>query len=80
MYGPTVTSEPTLVVPSSLNWTPETATSSEAVAESDTEAPATVAPVVGEVMATTGGVISLVLNERIEPVLVPAAFTEYALK
>jgi hypothetical protein len=70
-----VISEPMLVVPSSLNWTPETPTSSEAVAVKVTELPLTVAPDAGTVMATVGGVVSVVANDKIEPVLVPAELT-----
>jgi hypothetical protein len=44
--------------PSSLNWTYATATLSEAFAESATEEPPTVAPFVGAVSDTIGGVVS----------------------
>ena len=80
VYGATVTSEPILVVPSSLNWTPTTLTSSEAVAERETPEPATVVPPAGPVMVTVGGVISVVAKGKIEPVLVPAELTAYARK
>ena len=43
--------------PSSWNWTPTTATLSDASAETVTE-PVTVAPEAGEVMATVGAAVS----------------------
>lgn len=69
-----VTREPISVVPSNMNWIPVTPTSSVAVAERDTEAPTTVAPLEGRAMKTEGGVISFVANDKILPVLVPAEF------
>src|SRR5438105_9270140 len=56
-YGAVVTSVPR-EAPSSLNWTPATATLSVAVADTDT-VPWTVAPELGAVMLTVGGVASL---------------------
>jgi len=55
-YGEVVSSVPRFA-PSSLNWTPETATLSEALAET-VIVPATVAPEAGEEMETVGGVRS----------------------
>jgi hypothetical protein len=70
-----VISEPIFVVPSSLNWTPTTPTSSVAVAASETVALATVAPLDGTVIDTVGAVVSMLPNDKMEPVLVPAEFT-----
>ena len=56
-YGDDVSSVPTLV-PSTLNCTPTTPILSEAVAESVTLAPETVAPFVGAVSETVGAVVS----------------------
>ena len=56
-YGAVVSSVPRLV-PSSLNWTPDTAMLSEAVAERVTVVPETVEPVVGAVREMVGGVVS----------------------
>ena len=47
-----------VVVPSSLNCTPATPTLSEAVAETVTAVPETVAPLAGVVRETVGGVVS----------------------
>src|SRR5207247_1410607 len=58
-YGLVVSSGPRLVVPSSLNCTPTTPTLSEAVAETGTVVPDTVAPSIGADIATIGGVASL---------------------
>jgi hypothetical protein len=54
-YGLDVSSEPTLL-PSSLNWTPETPTLSEALALSVTLLPDMLAPAEGAVRLTVGGV------------------------
>jgi hypothetical protein len=67
--------EPIFVIPSNMNWTPTTPTLSVAVAESETDEPATVAPLEGTVIETEGAVVSFVLNDKIEPVLVPAELT-----
>ncbi len=56
-YGADVSSAPWLP-PSILNWTPATATLSEALAVRDTPLPETVAPLLGAVMLTVGGVVS----------------------
>src|SRR5476649_2761501 len=56
-YGALVSSTPRLA-PSSLNWTPATATLSAAPAESATAAPETVAPAAGAVSDTVGAVVS----------------------
>src|SRR3989442_14045752 len=56
-YGDVVSSAPRLP-PSSWNWTPTTPTLSEALAET-VMLPVTVAPEVGAVMLTVGGVMSL---------------------
>jgi hypothetical protein len=56
-YGEVVSKEPRLE-PSSLNWTLATPTLSEAVAETLTLAPETVALLVGAVIETVGGVVS----------------------
>src|SRR5207248_2814747 len=56
-YGAVVTSAPT-AAPSSRNCTPATPTLSDAVAETVTLAPATVAPLAGAVIDTVGGVPS----------------------
>ena len=66
------------LVPSSLNRTPATPTLSEAVAETVTAAPETVAPLAGAVMETVGGVVSeaalLTVTVTVAEVLVlPAA-------
>jgi hypothetical protein len=53
-----VSSPPRLVVPSSLNSTTATPTLSEAVAETVTAVPETVAPLAGAVRETVGGVVS----------------------
>src|SRR5437762_1439678 len=63
VQGAVVTSAPRLA-PSSLNCTPTTATSSDALAETLTEEPETVAPLAGAVIATTGGVASVTLRRR----------------
>ena len=55
-YGAAVSSDPTFA-PSTLNWTPATATLSEALAETVT-LPDTVAPLAGAVMTTVGTVVS----------------------
>ena len=55
-YGAVVSSAPR-AAPSSWNWTPTTATSSDALAETAT-GPETVEPDAGEVMATVGAVVS----------------------
>ena len=70
-----VMSEPMLVVPSRRNCTPTTPTSSVDVAASETDEPFTVEPDVGKVIETFGGLVSVVLNDLIEPVEVPAEFT-----
>ena len=59
-YGDEVSSEP-MMAPPILNVTPATATSSDAFAVRDTEVPLTVAPFVGAVTETVGGVVSGVL-------------------
>ena len=74
-YGEVVSSAPRLA-PSSLNCTPTTPTLSAAVAATATLAPDTVAPVVGAVIATVGGVLSTLLTVTFttaEVVLLPAA-------
>ena len=53
-----VSSAPRLVVPSSLNCTPATPTLSEAEAVTVNAVPETVAPLVGAVIETVGGVAS----------------------
>src|SRR5438128_2331909 len=45
---------------SSLNWPPTTPTLSEALAETVTAVPETVAPLAGALMETTGGVLSAI--------------------
>ena len=55
--GVAVSSAPRFA-PSNWNWTPITATLSDAVAETVTLAPATVAPLAGAVIDTVGGVPS----------------------
>jgi hypothetical protein len=67
--------EPILVIPSSMNWTPTTPTSSVDVAESEIDKPATVAPLEGIFIDTKGAIVSFVVNDAMEPVLVPAKFT-----
>ena len=62
-HGAAVFSAPRLA-PSSLNCTPTTATSSDALAETLTEEPETVAPLAGAVIATTGAVASVTLRRR----------------
>jgi hypothetical protein len=57
VYGDDDIAEP-IFVPSILNWTFVTPTLSEAVAEMVTDEPETVAPLVGAVRETVGGVIS----------------------
>jgi hypothetical protein len=59
VYGDEVIAEP-MFVPSTLNWTFATATLSEAVAVRVTDEPETVAPLLGTVRETEGGVISAV--------------------
>src|SRR2546428_2754693 len=56
-YGDVVSSAPRLA-PSSLNCTPATPTLSEAVAETVTAEPETVAPAAGALSATVGAVVS----------------------
>jgi hypothetical protein len=56
-YGEEVSSVPKLA-PSSKNCTPETPTASEAVADTVTEEPETVAPLAGAVTETVGAVVS----------------------
>ena len=56
-YGDVVSSLPR-VAPSTRNWTPATPTLSEAVAETVTAVPRTVAPAEGAVIETVGGVVS----------------------
>ena len=63
-YGATVSSGPRLP-PSSLNWTPTTPILSEALAVMETDEPETVAPFVGEVMDTVGGVVSKLETETV---------------
>src|SRR5438876_729432 len=58
-------------MPSSLNCTPRTPTLSAALAETVT-VPATVAPAVGAVMVTVGGVTSFTTVKTLELVAVPA--------
>src|SRR5882724_5263565 len=53
-----MSSAPRLVVPSSLNCTPETPTLSDALADTVTEEPETVAPFAGAVMETVGAWVS----------------------
>src|SRR5205807_1175741 len=60
VYGADVASLPRFAV-SSLNWTPRTATLSDAVADTFV-VPATVAPLVGAVTETVGGVESTLLT------------------
>ena len=57
LYGPVVISEPRLA-PSSLNCTPAIPTLSDAVADTMTDEPETVALFAGAVIATVGGVVS----------------------
>jgi hypothetical protein len=57
-YGLEVSSEPKLL-PSSLNWTPDTPVLSEAVAETATEEPETVEPADGALRDTVGAVVSV---------------------
>src|ERR1700693_3315968 len=62
--------------PPSLNCTPATPTLSAAVADTVTLAPDTVAPVVGAVIDTVGGVVSALLTVTLtaaEVVVLPAA-------
>ena len=61
-YGDDVSSVP-MFAPSSLNWTPETETLSEAVAETVVIAD-TVEPEEGVVMLTVGGVVSVIPPAR----------------
>src|SRR6185295_10825992 len=61
-YGLVVSSAPMFVVPSSLNCTPATPTSSDAVADTVTVVPDTVAPPAGADIVTIGGVVSLLLT------------------
>ena len=56
-YGLEVSSALRLA-PSSLNWTPTTPTLSEALADTVTAVPETVAPLVGAVMEAVGGWVS----------------------
>ena len=57
VYGLAVISAPRFA-PSTLNWTPTTATLSEALADTGT-LPATVDPAAGAVIDTVGAVVSL---------------------
>src|SRR2546426_3740921 len=72
-YGAVVSSTPR-AAPSSWNWTPTTATSSDALAETVTE-PVTVAPEAGEVMVTVGAAVSgtVTLTDAEVPVLLAAS-------
>src|SRR5439155_12997851 len=75
-YGLVVSSAPTLVVPSSLNCTPATLTLSDAVADTVTLAPDTVAPPAGADIVTVGGVVSALVTVTVTAALVfvlPAA-------
>src|SRR5206468_8416310 len=56
LYGLAASSAPRLA-PSSLNWTPATPTLSDAVAETVTVLPDTVAPFAGAEIETVGGVV-----------------------
>jgi len=63
-------------VPSSWNWTPTTATFSEAFADAVTFVPATVDPLAGVVIVTVGGVLSMlatVTDTAADVVELPAA-------
>src|SRR5262245_36863104 len=64
-YALVVSSAPMFVLVSSLNWTPATASSSEAVAVRLREAPETVAPLVGAVMETVGAEASAATENEI---------------
>ncbi len=75
-YGEMVSSAPRFT-PSRLNWTPETPTLSEAVADT-VVVPDTVDPPVGEVIETVGGVESPPGQaENVQPVL-PDTLVELA--
>ena len=82
-YGAEVSSAP-MMTPFTLNVTPATATLSLAVANRFTEVPETVAPPVGAVRDTVGGVASgavAVVNVwSLETVRLPAASAERILK
>ena len=73
-YGLAVSAAPRLA-PSSWNCTPTTATLSEAVADTVTAVPDTVAPSAGAVIATVGGATSLftVTDTGVAVVVLPAA-------
>src|SRR4051812_22494678 len=82
-YGAALTSEPRLL-PSTLNWTPATPTLSDALAETVTPEPATVAPSAGAVRETVGGIWSeallTVTFTAADVVVFPAASRATAVK